>query len=55
MAVPLAASRSLSVIYLLYFMGFFALFLFLSSDLTSCLCPSVLSLCLGVHWFSVVM
>lgn len=39
----------------LFYGGFFALFLFLSSDLTSCLCPSVLSVCLGVHWFSVVM
>lgn len=39
----------------IFLMGFLCFFLFLSSDFVSCLYPSVLSLCLGVHWSSVVM
>lgn len=55
MPVPLAALCSLRVIDLVFLMGFICFFLFLSSDFVSCLYPSVLSLCVGVHWSSVVM
>lgn len=58
MPIPLAASCSLSVIYLLCVMGFLLFYLFIYFSVAifmSCLCPFVLSVCLGVHWSSVVM